>query len=96
MGVVRLCRFGADKVGDHLPGLIRTVQREGRNVVWVCDPMHGNTAALALHRADQPWQVIADLVRAEAADQAEAAGLVLRVEEIDQADPATRPGRSSG
>ena len=36
-------RFGADKVGDHLPGLIRAVQREGRVVVWSCDPMHGNT-----------------------------------------------------
>ncbi|KQP23733.1 phospho-2-dehydro-3-deoxyheptonate aldolase [Methylobacterium sp. Leaf102] len=38
-----ICRFGADKVGDHLPGLIRAVEREGRKVVWVCDPMHGNT-----------------------------------------------------
>ena len=38
-----LCRFGADKVGDHLPGLIRAVEREGRKVVWSCDPMHGNT-----------------------------------------------------
>ena len=36
-------RFGADKVGDHLPALIRAVQREGRSVVWSCDPMHGNT-----------------------------------------------------
>jgi 3-deoxy-7-phosphoheptulonate synthase len=38
-----ICRFGADKVGDILPGLIRAVQREGRTVVWSCDPMHGNT-----------------------------------------------------
>ena len=36
-------RFGADKIGDHLPQLIRAVQREGRTVVWSCDPMHGNT-----------------------------------------------------
>ena len=36
-------RFGSDKVGDHLPQLIRAVQREGRVVVWSCDPMHGNT-----------------------------------------------------
>jgi 3-deoxy-7-phosphoheptulonate synthase len=36
-------RFGADKVGEHLPGFIRAVQREGRKVVWSCDPMHGNT-----------------------------------------------------
>ena len=38
-----ICRFGADKVGEHLPGLIRAVEREGRSVTWVCDPMHGNT-----------------------------------------------------
>ncbi|GGA83996.1 phospho-2-dehydro-3-deoxyheptonate aldolase [Brucella endophytica] len=38
-----IARFGYDKVGDHLPKLIRAVQREGRKVVWSCDPMHGNT-----------------------------------------------------
>ena len=38
-----ICRFGHDRVEKHLPGLIRAVQREGRNVVWSCDPMHGNT-----------------------------------------------------
>ena len=38
-------RFGADKIGDNLPQLIRAVQREGRTVVWSCDPMHGNTIA---------------------------------------------------
>jgi 3-deoxy-7-phosphoheptulonate synthase len=38
-----IARFGADKVGEHLPALIRAVQREGRSVVWSCDPMHGNT-----------------------------------------------------
>src|SRR4026209_2980195 len=34
---------GSAKVGDHLAPLIRAVQREGRVVVWSCDPMHGNT-----------------------------------------------------
>ncbi|MGL4237767.1 class II 3-deoxy-7-phosphoheptulonate synthase [Tabrizicola sp.] len=38
-----IARFGAGKVGDHLPRLIKTVQSEGANVVWSCDPMHGNT-----------------------------------------------------
>ncbi|WP_285644065.1 class II 3-deoxy-7-phosphoheptulonate synthase [Pseudomonas sp. NBRC 100443] len=38
-----IVRMGADKVGDGLPRLIRTVQREGRQVLWSCDPMHGNT-----------------------------------------------------
>ena len=38
-----IARFGHDKVEKHLPGLIRAVEREGRHVVWSCDPMHGNT-----------------------------------------------------
>ena len=38
-----IARFGAGSVGDHLPRLIRTVKSEGANVVWSCDPMHGNT-----------------------------------------------------
>jgi 3-deoxy-7-phosphoheptulonate synthase len=38
-----ITRFGAGKVGEHLPRLIKAVARGGRNVVWTCDPMHGNT-----------------------------------------------------
>lgn len=38
-----IARFGFDKIGDHLPKLIQAVEREGRKVVWSCDPMHGNT-----------------------------------------------------
>ncbi len=36
-------RRAPTKWARYLPGLIRAVQREGRNVVWSCDPMHGNT-----------------------------------------------------
>lgn len=42
-----ICRFGAGKVSDHLPSLIQAVEREGRKVVWSCDPMHGNTIKTA-------------------------------------------------
>ncbi len=38
-----ISRMGADQVADKLTPLIRAVRREGRTVVWVCDPMHGNT-----------------------------------------------------
>ena len=38
-----ICRYGSDKVAEHLPALVRAVQREGRSVVWSVDPMHGNT-----------------------------------------------------
>ena len=42
-----ICRFGHDKVEEHLPPLIRAVEKEGRNVIWSCDPMHGNTISAA-------------------------------------------------
>jgi 3-deoxy-7-phosphoheptulonate synthase len=38
-----ISRMGADNVESHLPQLIQAIQREGRQVVWSCDPMHGNT-----------------------------------------------------
>jgi 3-deoxy-7-phosphoheptulonate synthase len=38
-----ISRMGHEKVERHLPPLIRALQREGRNIVWACDPMHGNT-----------------------------------------------------
>jgi len=38
-----ICRFGAEKVAEKLPRLIRAITREGVKVVWSCDPMHGNT-----------------------------------------------------
>jgi len=38
-----ITRFGVDAVDDHLPGLLRAVESEGHPVVWMCDPMHGNT-----------------------------------------------------
>ncbi len=38
-----IARFGADGVAAGLPPLVRAVEKEGKAVVWVCDPMHGNT-----------------------------------------------------
>jgi len=42
-----IARFGSDKVAEHLPKLVRAVKKEGRNVVWSSDPMHGNTIEAA-------------------------------------------------
>jgi 3-deoxy-7-phosphoheptulonate synthase len=36
-------RMGAGKVAGKLPPLVEAVQRAGRSVLWICDPMHGNT-----------------------------------------------------
>ena len=40
-----ISRMGADGVAAKLPPLLRAVSREGRKVVWLCDPMHGNTVS---------------------------------------------------
>jgi 3-deoxy-7-phosphoheptulonate synthase len=36
-------RFGLKDIEGHLPRLIAAVRRTGHSVLWVCDPMHGNT-----------------------------------------------------
>lgn len=38
-----ITRFGAGKVESLLPKLVREIKREGFKILWVCDPMHGNT-----------------------------------------------------
>jgi 3-deoxy-7-phosphoheptulonate synthase len=38
-----VARLGADRVEVLLPPLLRAARAEGRRVVWICDPMHGNT-----------------------------------------------------
>ncbi|MBT8087027.1 MAG: 3-deoxy-7-phosphoheptulonate synthase class II [Gammaproteobacteria bacterium] len=40
-------RFGAKGIDDHLPDLISAVRETGSPVLWVCDPMHGNTESTA-------------------------------------------------
>ncbi len=58
-----IARFGAGKVGEHLPRLIRAVHEEGANVVWVCDPMHGNTIKAASGYKTRPFESVLREVR---------------------------------
>jgi 3-deoxy-7-phosphoheptulonate synthase len=67
-----ITRFGADKVDKHLPELIRAVKREGRIVVWSCDPMHGNTVKSRSGYKTRPFdQVLSELRRFMSVHQAE-------------------------
>jgi 3-deoxy-7-phosphoheptulonate synthase len=53
-----IARFGAEKVGKHLPQLIGAVKHEGKIVVWACDPMHGNTIKAANGYKTRPFDLI--------------------------------------
>jgi len=59
-----ICRFGADKVGEKLPRLIRAVEREGIKVVWSSDPMHGNTIKSGSGFKTRPFDRILKEVKA--------------------------------
>jgi 3-deoxy-7-phosphoheptulonate synthase len=53
-----ICRVGAERVSEQLPNMIRAVKREGRNVVWSCDPMHGNTITASNGYKTRPFELI--------------------------------------
>jgi 3-deoxy-7-phosphoheptulonate synthase len=61
--VTLISRFGADRVEAHLPTIIRAVTREGRAVLWSCDPMHGNTVKSASGYKTRPFERILAEVR---------------------------------
>ncbi len=58
-----ISRMGAAKIETALPPLIRAVQHEGRQVVWSCDPMHGNTFEASTGYKTRPFARILDEVR---------------------------------
>ena len=58
-----IARFGAGKVGDHLPRLIKAVREEGANVLWTCDPMHGNTVKSESGYKTRPFDRVLGEVR---------------------------------
>ncbi len=59
-----ITRFGADKIEGLLPKLVRAVKREGKSVVWSCDPMHGNTVKSSTGYKTRPFdQVLAEVRR---------------------------------
>ena len=59
-----ITRMGPENVEKALPGLIRAVEREGRHVVWSCDPMHANTVTSASGLKTRHFDRILSEVRA--------------------------------
>jgi 3-deoxy-7-phosphoheptulonate synthase len=58
-----ICRFGSDQATGKFPKLLRAVTREGRNVVWSCDPMHGNTIKSSTGYKTRPFERVLKEVR---------------------------------
>jgi 3-deoxy-7-phosphoheptulonate synthase len=58
-----IARFGAGKVGDNLPRLVKAVREEGVSVLWSCDPMHGNTIKAASGYKTRPFESVLREVR---------------------------------
>ncbi len=64
-------RLGAKNVETLLPDLIQAVQSTGKNVLWLCDPMHGNTQQTADGTKTRHFEdIIAELQQALAVHEA--------------------------
>ncbi len=62
--IVLITRMGETILREHLPKLIKAVEREGKNVVWTCDPMHANTFKSASGYKTRSFDKILDEVKA--------------------------------
>jgi 3-deoxy-7-phosphoheptulonate synthase len=58
-----IARMGHEQVGIRLPALVRAIKREGRHVVWCCDPMHGNTIKSSTGYKTRPFERILNEVK---------------------------------
>lgn len=70
--ITLISRFGHENVENHLPALVRKVEKEGRRVVWSCDPMHGNTIKASNGYKTRPVDsILSEVERFIAVHQAE-------------------------
>jgi 3-deoxy-7-phosphoheptulonate synthase len=54
-------RFGARRIGDALPPLMRAARREGRKPIWIIDPMHGNTSISGKRKVRRIPDILAEV-----------------------------------
>ncbi len=56
-----ISRMGAQKIAEKLPPLLRAVKQAGREVVWISDPMHGNTHTAGGYKTRSFDAILAEL-----------------------------------
>jgi len=84
--VALIGRFGADAIGEVLPLLLRAARREGRQVLWMTDPMHGNSrieGARKVRRLDEILAEARAFFAIAAAEGVRPAGLHLEMSPAD-------------
>jgi 3-deoxy-7-phosphoheptulonate synthase len=58
-----ITRMGAGKIRESLPALVDGVTKSGAQVLWVCDPMHGNTFETATGYKTRQFDDVMDEVK---------------------------------
>ena len=55
-----ITRFGSEKINHFLPRLLSKMKSEGFNIIWICDPMHGNTFT---NQRSQKTRIFEDILK---------------------------------
>ena len=58
--VTLIIRMGAGKIRKHLPRLVKAVTEAGKNVLWISDPVHGNTITSESGYKTRPLDLVMD------------------------------------
>jgi 3-deoxy-7-phosphoheptulonate synthase len=61
--ITLIARFGYENVEKNLPNFIDIISKENKNVLWSCDPMHGNTIKSDSGFKTRPFEYIMNEVR---------------------------------
>jgi 3-deoxy-7-phosphoheptulonate synthase len=84
--LVLIGRFGAKRIAELLPPLMRAVRKAGRAVAWTIDPMHGNTSISGTRKVRRLPDILAEIDAFFAISNAEAVhggGLHLEMSALD-------------
>ena len=59
--MILIARIGCKFIARLLPGLMQAAKKEGRNVIWICDPMHGNTTKLGNNKIRRYDDILSEI-----------------------------------
>ncbi|GGL51443.1 3-deoxy-7-phosphoheptulonate synthase [Planomonospora parontospora] len=95
--LVFIVRLGGARARSLLPEIVGEVTRRGRPVVWLCDPMHGNTMRMGAGPKTRPMEAILEeivtFVRVMRVQRRHPAGMHLEMtpEDVTECIAAPRP-----